>query len=65
MWDETIVNGHNRFEICNKNDISFNTIKKEFENINEVKLWMIDNQKGRRNLTDGWKFKLHKRKKNC
>jgi hypothetical protein len=29
-----------------------------FGNEREVKLWMLDNQTGRRNLTDGWKFDL-------
>ena len=29
----------------------------------DVYLWMIDNQNGRRNLTDGWKYKLQQRKK--
>jgi len=57
------VDGHNRFEICSKNNIKFNTIQKDFESLDEVKLWMIDNQKGRRNLTDGWKFELAQKKK--
>ena len=63
LWGDTIIDGHNRFDICSKNNISFNTIKKEFEDIEAVKLWMIDNQKGRRNLTDGWKFELAQKKK--
>ena len=29
-----------------------------FVDSNEAKLWMIANQRGRRNLTDGWKFEL-------
>ena len=28
-----------------------------------AKVWMIDNQKGRRNLTDGWKFELAQTRK--
>lgn len=57
-WDDTIIDGHNRFEICTKNGIPFKTEDKDFENIEAVKVWMIDNQKGRRNLTDGWKWEL-------
>ena len=30
---------------------------------NEAKVWIIDNQKGRRNLTDGWKWELAQEKK--
>lgn len=62
-WNDTIVDGHNRYDICLKNNIKFNTIKKEFDDINQVKLWMINNQNGRRNLTDGWKFELAQSKK--
>jgi hypothetical protein len=30
----------------------------QFASRNEVKLWIIENQRGRRNLTDAWKYKL-------
>ena len=62
-WDDTIVDGHNRYEICQKNGIDFRVEDRDFENIEAVKLWMIDNQKGRRNLTDGWKWELAQSKK--
>lgn len=62
-WDDTIVDGHNRYEICKKNGITFNVEDRDFENIEAVKIWMIDNQKGRRNLTDGWKWELAQTKK--
>lgn len=29
-----------------------------FDDRNQVKLWIIENQEGRRNLTDAWKYKL-------
>ena len=29
-----------------------------FDTRDEVKLWIIGNQEGRRNLTDGWRYKL-------
>ena len=62
-WDDTIVDGHNRYEICTKNGIPFGVEDRDFENIEAVKVWMIDNQKGRRNLTDGWKFELAQTRK--
>lgn len=62
-WDGIIVDGHNRYEICTANNLPFDTIEKDFSDISEVKMWMINNQKGRRNLTDGWKFELAQIKK--
>lgn len=57
-WNNIIIDGHNRYEICNKNEIPFNFIQKEFENKNNVLNWVIDNQLGRRNLTDNQKTYL-------
>jgi N6-adenosine-specific RNA methylase IME4 len=62
-WNDTIIDGHNRYEICTKHNILFNTEDKDFDSIEDVKIWMIDNQKGRRNLSDGWKFELAQMKK--
>lgn len=50
-WQGIIVDGHNRFEICTKHNIEFNTLEKEFESIEQVKDWMDANQLHRRNLT--------------
>ena len=63
LWDDIIIDGHNRYEICTKNDISFETENLNFENENEAKTWMINNQLGRRNLTDGWRWELIQTKK--
>lgn len=49
-WNGTIVDGHNRYEICTANDRPFTTIEREFSDENDVKAWMIRNQFGRRNL---------------
>lgn len=46
-----LVDGHNRYKICQKHDIPFNIKKIPFANVDEVKLWMVNNQMGRRNLT--------------
>jgi hypothetical protein len=48
----TLVDGHNRFEICQRHDIEFKTKILEFDNIEDVKDWIDENQLGRRNLTD-------------
>jgi hypothetical protein len=46
-----LVDGHNRYKICRKHNIPFKIKKQNFTNIGEVKLWMVENQMGRRNLT--------------
>jgi len=50
LWQGIIIDGHNRYEICTRNKIKFKTIKKEFESREDVKIWIIQNQFGRRNL---------------
>ncbi len=62
-WDDTIVDGHNRYEICTKHGIPYQVEERDFDNIEAVKVWMIDNQKSRRNLTDGWKWELAQTRK--
>ena len=46
-----IVDGHNRYGICTMFNIPFATEEIEFEDENEVKIWMINNQFARRNLS--------------
>lgn len=53
LWGEVLVDGHNRYEICRKNGIEFKTVQNtSFTSIDDVMLWMIDNQLGRRSVTD-------------
>jgi len=51
LWGTTIVDGHNRFDICTRRNIRFETRPVELENENEAKNWIILNQLGRRNLS--------------
>jgi site-specific DNA-methyltransferase (adenine-specific) len=51
VWDGVIVDGHNRYEICTRHRIPFDTIDKEFAGRDEAMDWMDANQLGRRNLT--------------
>ena len=51
LWNDVIVDGHNRYEICTRCDIRYKTVQKEFVSLDEAKLWMWANQDGRRNLT--------------
>lgn len=45
-----LVDGHNRYGICQKHQINFKIHLVSFDNLREVKEYMIDNQLGRRNL---------------
>lgn len=46
-----ILDGYHRYEICQKHRIPFDVLEKDFPNRNAAKIWMIDNQLARRNVT--------------
>lgn len=52
VWRGVIIDGHNRFEICERNGILFQTLDmtEDFETEDEVKQWIIRNQFARRNI---------------
>lgn len=49
-WDGYIIDGHNRYEIATKHKLKFETESKEFNSEVDAKIWMVNNQLGRRNL---------------
>ena len=51
VWGDTIVDGHNRYEICSRTWIQFQVVSKEFADADEAADWIERNQLGRRNLT--------------
>ena len=51
VWGDIIVDGHNRYEICNKHDISYEVKEIEFSSKEEAIIWMVRQQLGRRSLT--------------
>lgn len=53
-----LADGHNRYRIAQKHALTFRTDKRSFTGEDDVVIWMIDNQKGRRNLTDFVKLEL-------
>ena len=46
-----LIDGHNRYQICLDNNITFKVSLREFPTLSAVREFMIDNQLGRRNLT--------------
>ena len=50
VWNDTLIDGHNRYEICNRHGKPFKTSEKAFSSRDDVMLWIIDNQFSRRNL---------------
>ena len=58
IWDDTIVDGHNRYEIAKKHNLPYATVSYEFDSEDDVKLWIFKNQIGRRNLPPFERVKL-------
>ena len=58
VWNGVIIDGHNRYAICRKHDIPFSIQEKNFDTREEVMLWMLRNQLGRRNLNNYQRVEL-------
>ncbi|HEY3361030.1 MAG TPA: hypothetical protein VGK06_04165 [Methanosarcina sp.] len=53
-----MIDGHNRYGICNKHNIKFKTVEYDFDSKDDACIWIIDNQNGRRNLPQFVKVEL-------
>lgn len=51
-WKGFIIDGHNRYEICQRHSIPFAVCEMSFECREEVIAWICANQLGRRNITE-------------
>ena len=49
--DMTVIDGYNRFRICEKHNLPFTMLVFSFPDLLEAKQWALDTQKGRRNLS--------------
>jgi len=55
VWGDVLIDGHNRFAICEKHGIPFGTFALSFDNREAAEDWIDRNQLGRRNLApDQW-----------
>ncbi|MCM5680143.1 plasmid replication/partition related protein [Schlegelella sp. S2-27] len=53
LWGNVLVDGHNRYGICRKHGLPFQTVQNtRFQSIEDVHLWMIDQHLGRRSVSD-------------
>ncbi|APP80421.1 hypothetical protein [Xanthomonas hortorum] len=53
LWGDVLVDGHNRYGICQKHDLPFQTVQNpRFQSLQDVHLWMIEQHLGRRSVSD-------------
>jgi hypothetical protein len=53
LWDDVLIDGHNRYGICQKHGIPFKTVQSaSVQSYDDAVLWIVNNQLGRRNITD-------------
>jgi DNA modification methylase len=57
-WQGTIVDGHNRYELAQMYDLPFKVKEMQFSTMEDCMDWMINNQLGRRNVTEPQKAYL-------
>ncbi|QJE02662.1 hypothetical protein HH212_23765 [Massilia forsythiae] len=64
LWRDVLIDGHNRYDICKKHGIPFRTVhNNNFAALEDVMLWVIDNNLARRSVSDFQRGMLALRKK--
>jgi len=63
LWNNYIIDGHNRYNIAKQWNLEFETESKSFSSEDEVQIWMLDNQFGKRNLSDAQRYLNRKEKR--
>jgi len=58
IWNGVILDGHNRYAIAQKHNLTFDVQEMNFADENEAKIWMIKNQFGRRNISKYTRIEL-------
>lgn len=61
VWRDTLIDGHNRYALCQKHGIEYKTVERDFQDRNEALTWIIQNQLGRRNIAEYTRIKLAER----
>lgn len=53
LWDDVLIDGHNRYSICQKHGLPFRTEQATtIQSYDDAVLWIVNNQLGRRNIND-------------
>jgi hypothetical protein len=61
LWGNILIDGHNRYEICERLRIPYGSVTIDLEDREEAKLWIMRNQLARRNVTDLYRSVLIQR----
>lgn len=64
IWNNTIIDGHNRHKICKANNIPFEVREMDFSDRSEALVYIIEKQFGRRNLLPFQRSELALKTKN-
>lgn len=56
VWNGVLIDGHNRYNIAQEWGLDFEIFQVEFDDKYDALKWIYDNQKARRNWTDGNRF---------
>lgn len=52
LWGDILVDGHHRYSVCRKHGLPFKTMQHaQFQSMDDVHLWMIDQHLGRRSVS--------------
>lgn len=62
VWGNTLVDGHNRHEICTRRGFPFQVRQMDFDSREDVIIWICTNQNARRNITPEQKAYLQGRR---
>jgi len=58
LWQGILIDGHNRYALCQKHGIEFRAATREFESREDVRVWIIQKHLSRRNLSLYQRIKL-------
>jgi hypothetical protein len=57
-WNNTVIDGHHRHEICTRHQIPYTVTNIDFDSLDDAKLWILRHQGNRRNLTPFQRIEL-------
>jgi len=60
VWKDhnTLLDGHHRYQICQEKGIPFDKVEIELASRTDAKIWILKNQRGRRNLNESQRAML-------